>query len=114
MKARTYAPTAADLFGVVWPRHRAKHVAQAADRPVATAKAWVQRRFRPDADTLLRMARESRELRAELVRLLGEWSVDEVAAGAGGTTDGAMAGEAGRPAGPAGLVERRVGDRRRV
>ena len=64
----------ADVLRATWPRHTAKHAARAANGSVGTAKAWVQRRFRPDADTLLRMARESVELRAELVRLLGEWN----------------------------------------
>lgn len=44
------------LFREAYPRHTAKHVARAADAPVATAKAWVAGRFTPSATTLLKMA----------------------------------------------------------
>ncbi len=95
--------TAADLFRAAWPQHTAKRAAQAAAGPVRTAQGWVQRRFRPDADTLLSMARQSAELRAELVRLLGEWSTDAntVAACAVVPAPGDMVRQGGGPSGPA-------------
>ncbi len=98
--------TAADLFRAAWPQHTAKQAARAAASPVSTAKAWVQRRFRPDADTLLKMARESAELRAELVRLLGEWDAAMVPVGAGAVVSaaGRGVGEAGGCARPAAAV----------
>lgn len=64
-----------------WPRHTAKRAACAADGPITTAKSWVQARFSPSADTLLRMVQENRELRTELVRRLGEWDEQLVQAG---------------------------------
>jgi hypothetical protein len=72
-KARMHAITTLDLLRATWPRHTAKQAARAANSPVATAKAWVQARFTPSADTLLRMAAENAELRAELIRRLGEF-----------------------------------------
>ena len=86
----------ADVLRATWPRHTAKHAARAANGSVGTAKAWVQRRFRPDADTLLRMAFESAELRAELVRLLGEWDeIDTLALSAVASETGAVDRQAG-------------------
>ena len=95
-----HALTSAELFRATWPRHTAKQVARAANRPISTAKSWVQRRFRLDADTLLMMARESAELRAELVQLLGEWDASALALGAVDTKGCAGAGQAGGLAGP--------------
>ena len=103
MEARLHALTA-DLLRATWPRHTAKQAARAANGPVSTAKSWVQRRFRPDADTLLTMARESAELRAELIRLLGEWDADAMGAGAVAASPGALAGGSGGQAGPSAAV----------
>ena len=64
-------PLVSELLRAVWPRHAAKNAARAAQGSVATAKAWVQGRTTPSADTLLRMAAANYELRAELVRRLG-------------------------------------------
>lgn len=105
------ALNAMDLMRATWPRHAAKHAARAADCPVATAKAWVQGRFTPSADTLLRMAARNDKLRAELLRRLGEHGYAENAANDGGVVasrDGRVAGEVGgrdRPAGPADQVD---------
>lgn len=65
----TSSPTA-DLFRTVWPRHTTKRVAQIADRSLSTAKNWVGGWARMPADTLLEMARQNIELRAELIRRL--------------------------------------------
>lgn len=84
------ALTSADLFRATWPEHTAKRAAQAARGPVATAKAWVAARFTPSADTLLRMAAENIELRAELIRRLEAY----------GYADTNMASGAGNPTAP--------------
>lgn len=90
-EARMLALTSADLFRATWPRHTAKRVAQASQGPVATAKAWVAARFTPSADTLLRMAAENTELRAELIRRLEAY----------GYADTGMASRVGADIGPA-------------
>jgi hypothetical protein len=100
-----HAITTAELFRATWPRHTAKHAARAANGPVATAKAWVQRRFTPSADTLLRMASENQELRAELLRRLGAHgyaengtTLDRSTAATDGRADGTSGGQAGSAA----------------
>jgi len=97
--------TTADLFRDTWPKHTAKHVARAADGPVATAKNWVQRRFTPSADTLLKMAAENQELRAELIRRLEAFGYDPLLEASAGADLAPMrredgdAGGSDRPAG---------------
>ena len=99
------ALTTADLFRGTWPRNTAKHAARAADGPVATAKSWVQRRFTPSADTLLKMAAENQELRAELIRRLEAFGYDPLLQASAGAVVAALrredgdAGGSDRPAG---------------
>ena len=102
--------TAADLFRTTWPHHTTKSVERAANCPWATAKNWVQRRTRPSANTLLKMAQESAELRAELVRLLGEWDADAVEAGAVDQAAVQMGRAHCRQAGPAFEADAAVGE----
>lgn len=93
--------TAADLFRETWPTHTTKRVQAAASCPWETARNWVKRRFRPDADMLLKMVRESAELRAELVRVLGEWNaMDQVDGRAVVAPAGEAACQARGPGGP--------------
>lgn len=102
--------TTADLLHAVWPRHTAKLAAQASGSPWETARGWAKRRFKPDADTLLRMVQESRELRAELIRRLGDWdAAEEVRELA--PASGQVAGEVGGSDRPAGVASSRVGER---
>lgn len=105
--------TTADLFRLAWPRHAAKHAARAASGPVDTAQRWMRSRYRPNSDTLLKMVQQSKELRAELVRLCGEWDAETpLASGAMALPARADARASSRLAESA-QVERRVGDRRR-
>lgn len=70
----------ADLLRQTWPADTAKRASAFGRRSYRTVQDWLQRRCTPSADELLHMARQSAELRAELVALLGEWNaVDQVA-----------------------------------
>lgn len=107
--------TAAQLFRVTWPRHTAKNASAAADSPISTAKQWVQSRFTPSADTLLRMVAENEQLRTELLRQLGVEVNAAVAFRDGASAvpaGGAVVDEAGRASADPAEVERRRGERR--
>jgi len=67
----TVAPTMADLLRAAFPAHTAKRAAAAGGLSHRTVQDWLQRRCCPSADTLLRLAAENDELRAELLRRLG-------------------------------------------
>lgn len=44
------------LFHDAYPAHAAKRIAQAADVPLGTAKAWASGRYTPPSSVLLKMA----------------------------------------------------------
>lgn len=64
-------PTLAELLRAVYPQHTAKRTAALGGLSYRTVQDWLQRRCCPSADTLLRLAAENEELRAELLRRLG-------------------------------------------
>ncbi|MBU8540838.1 hypothetical protein [Falsiroseomonas tokyonensis] len=58
------------LFRDAYPKNTAKHVARAANAPVATAQSWVSGRFTPSALTLLKMAAACERMAFTLERYL--------------------------------------------
>ena len=102
----TSAPTMAELLRGAFPTHTAK---RASTRWLShrTVQDWVQRRCCPSADTLLRLAMENEQLRAELLRRLGGHGYGGMEAGnapVGGEVAAGRrraAGDVGGPAGPA-------------
>ena len=96
--------TAGDLMRRAWRRCFVKS-AMAAGVSFGTAKAWSSGRTSPSADAFLSLVASDPFLRAELVRLLGEWDADAVALGAVDTTAGAGVGQVGGLVGPGAAVD---------
>lgn len=101
--------TLADLLRAAFPLHTAKRTAAAGGLSYRTVQDWLQRRCCPSADTLLRLASENEELRAELLRRLGGCGVVHqnvaqgvsVVAGGHAAAVGQEAGQASGQAAPA-------------
>ena len=72
----TAVPTVADLLRAALPTHTAKRTAAAGGLSYRTVQDWLQRRCCPSADTLLRLAAENEDLRAELLKRLGGYGLD--------------------------------------
>ncbi len=104
-KPQIACPSMAEILKSVWPQGTAKHAAVATSRSHRTIQDWLQKRCTPSADTLLKMAAENQELRAELIRRLEAFGYDPLLEASAGADLAPMrredgdAGGSDRPAG---------------
>lgn len=94
MKSSDNGASILALFHEAYPLHAAKRIAQAADVPLGTAKAWASGRFTPPSSVLLKMADRCDRIADALERRLHARRRDQMA---------------GEPAAPMGAIAAREG-----
>lgn len=77
------------IFSEAYPLHTAKRIAQAADVPLGTAKAWACGRYAPPCSILLKMADRCDRIADALERRLHARRCDRMA-GPDAPRDGAL------------------------